>query len=95
MRKADDDRRRTNPVTDGADAELDRLRRFRRDLHQIPELDFDLPKTIAYVTRELEAVAARAGERAANSAGRVRVSVFSPSRSAVCCHFDQIGRAHV
>lgn len=93
MCETDNDRDETSTAPSRAGAELERLRRFRRDLHQIPELDFDLPKTIAYVTRELEAVAARAGERAANSAGRVRVSVFSPSRSAVCCHFD-LGTSH-
>ena len=27
------------------------LTRVRRDLHRIPEIDFDLPKTVAYVTR--------------------------------------------
>ena len=27
--------------------ELQELRRYRRDLHRIPELDFDLPQTIA------------------------------------------------
>ena len=25
------------------------LTQYRRDLHQIPEVDFDLPNTIAYV----------------------------------------------
>ena len=29
--------------------ELQELRRYRRDLHRIPELDFDLPQTIAYI----------------------------------------------
>lgn len=93
MRKADDDRRGTNPVTDGADAELDRLRRFRRDLHQIPELDFDLPKTIAYVTRELEGVSEQASRNATARGIQARVTVFSPSRSTVCCRFD-LGTAH-
>ena len=32
------------------------LRRWRRDLHQIPETDFDLPETIAYVEHELAEV---------------------------------------
>ena len=30
--------------------ELEMLTRFRRDLHQIPEVDFDIPETVAYVT---------------------------------------------
>ena len=29
--------------------ELQELRRYRRDLHRIPELDFDLEQTIAYI----------------------------------------------
>ncbi len=30
------------------------LRQWRRDLHQIPETDFDLPETLAYIEHELE-----------------------------------------
>ncbi len=65
---------------------LDRLRRFRRDLHQIPRTRLrSLPKTIAYMTRRLESVS-----RALNTAtttGKKHPSkghVFSPSRSSVC-----------
>lgn len=54
-------------------ADLAQLTRFRRDLHRIPELDFDLPKTIAYVTRVLEGLSCR---------------VFSPCPSCVCAFFD-------
>lgn len=32
------------------------LRQWRRDLHQIPETDFDLPETLAYIEHELEGV---------------------------------------
>ena len=28
--------------------------RWRRDLHQIPELNLELPKTVKYVTKELD-----------------------------------------
>ena len=33
----------------------DYARELRHELHQIPEIGFDLPKTIAVVKRELEA----------------------------------------
>ena len=36
--------------------ELQELRRYRRDLHRIPELDFDLPQTIAYIEGVLSAL---------------------------------------
>lgn len=52
------------------------LRTYRRDLHQIPELDFDLPQTLAYVRAVLEALP---GDK----------EVFSPCRSTLCCWFDQ------
>ncbi len=60
-----------------------RLTQLRRDLHRIPELDFDLPKTIGYVRSVLDGLAARA-ERHGQ-----RIEVFSPSRSAVCALFDR------
>lgn len=53
--------------------ELDTLRRFRRDLHRIPELDFDLPQTIAYVERVL---------------GGLACEVTHPCRGCVCAYFD-------
>ncbi len=62
---------------DGDDAAaLEELTRYRRDLHQIPELDDDLPQTIAYVKRVLAPLACR---------------VIEPCRSAVCAFFD-LGR---
>lgn len=55
------------------DRSLDRLTRFRRDLHRIPELDRDLPKTVEYVK---------------NALSELRCTVFSPAQSAVCAYFD-------
>lgn len=49
------------------------LRRHRRALHQIPELDHDLPQTAAYIRRVLE---------------KLPCEVFSPIPSAVCAFFD-------
>ncbi|WP_216597311.1 amidohydrolase [Olsenella sp. oral taxon 807] len=93
MCETDDGRGVASTMAGGADMELDRLRRFRRDLHQIPELDFDLPKTIAYVTRELESVSERANRNSTGRSIQARATVFSPSRSSVCCHFD-LGTTH-
>ena len=45
----------------------------RRALHQIPELDRDLPKTMAYLKSSLESL---------------RCKVFSPMPSALCAWFD-------
>lgn len=65
--------------------ELELLMRLRRDLHRIPELDFDLPETLRYVRGELEAVcdqvAARYGEGAC--------TVFSPCKSSLCMFFNR------
>lgn len=60
-----------------AACELDALTRYRRDLHRIPELDDDLPQTIAYVNHVLEGLAC---------------TVFEPCASTVCAYFD-CGRA--
>ena len=57
---------------DGMD-ELALLRRFRRDLHRIPELDFDLPQTTAYVEQVL---------------GALSCEVTRPFRSCVCAFFE-------
>lgn len=65
--------------------ETEMLARFRRDLHRIPELDFDLPKTIAYVARELET----ARKRTVAQHGEGACRVFSPCESAVCALFDR------
>ena len=45
----------------------------RRALHQIPELDFALPKTMEYITQALKPL---------------RCQVFSPMNGAVCALFD-------
>ena len=66
------------PASTEPTAEL--LRRYRRDLHQIPELDDDLPETIAYVRAVLEALPCDK-------------TVFSPATSTVCCFFDR-GTSH-
>ena len=52
---------------------FERIQKFRRDLHQIPELDFDLPKTTAYVKSVLETLPCE---------------VFSPDSRALCAWFD-------
>ncbi|AUD63598.1 amidohydrolase [Tenericutes bacterium MO-XQ] len=35
---------------------IERLKKYRRDLHQIPEISFDLFKTSAYIKKELESM---------------------------------------
>ena len=60
--------------------ELQELRRYRRDLHRIPELDFDLPQTIAYIEGALAPLACE---------------VTHPCPSCVCAFFDAgTGAAH-
>lgn len=56
---------------------LEQLTRYRRDLHQVPELDFNLPKTLEYISNVLS---------------KYRCTLFSPSPSALCAWFD-FGRA--
>ena len=63
-------------MCDEKDLELARLTRWRRDLHRIPELDFDLPQTTAYVRDVLAGLACE---------------VFSPCEGALCAWFD-LGR---
>ena len=53
--------------------ELQELRRYRRDLHRIPELDFDLPQTITYIEGVLAPLACE---------------VTHPCPSCVCAFFD-------
>lgn len=53
------------------------LTRYRRDLHRIPELDDDLPRTIAYVRSVLSGLSC---------------DVLEPCKGAVCAFFD-LGRA--
>ncbi|MGN0286245.1 MAG: amidohydrolase [Atopobiaceae bacterium] len=57
----------------------DLLRKYRRDLHRIPEVDFDLPQTLAYVHSVLDPLA-QTDER---------ISVFEPCRSTVCLLVDR------
>jgi len=61
----------------------DRLCQLRRDLHRIPEVDFDLPETIAYVRGVLDPLASRMAAKGQ------RVEVFSPAHSTVCAFFDR------
>lgn len=49
------------------------LTQYRRDLHQIPETDFDLPETLAYIRRVLEPYPC---------------TLFSPCESTLCAYFD-------
>ena len=60
-------------TTDTTSADLERLTRFRRDLHRIPELSFDLEETIAYVRSVLEPLSCE---------------VTTPCESCVCAYFD-------
>ena len=61
-------------------AELQELRRYRRDLHRIPELDFDLPQTIAYIEGVL---------------APLDCELTHPCPSCVCAFFDAgVGAAH-
>ena len=53
--------------------ELQELRRYRRDLHRIPELDFDLPQTIAYIEGVL---------------APLTCEVTHPCPNCVCAFFD-------
>lgn len=53
------------------------LKQYRRDLHKIPELGFELPQTLAYVENELK---------------KLGCKLLHPAQSAVCAFFDA-GRA--
>lgn len=63
-------------MPDEKNPELERLRRWRRDLHRMPELDFDLPDTIAYVRGVLEGLSCE---------------VLEPCEGCICAWFD-LGR---
>ncbi|MBP3892425.1 MAG: amidohydrolase [Atopobiaceae bacterium] len=60
-----------------------RLTQLRRDLHRIPEVDFDLPETIAYVRSVIEPIAERMRTQGHEA------EVLSPSRSALCLFIDR------
>lgn len=62
---------------------IERLTCLRRDLHRIPEIDFDLPETLAYVRGVLDPLAERMASRGQH------VEVFSPVRSTICAFFDR------
>ena len=49
------------------------LTQYRRDLHQIPETDFDLPETCVYVRKVLE---------------QYSCEIFTPCSSTICAFFD-------
>lgn len=53
--------------------DLEMVTTFRRDLHRIPEVDFDLPETIAYVHQVLSGLSCEVSE---------------PCRSCVVAYFD-------
>lgn len=55
------------------EALAEQVTKYRRDLHQIPELDFDLPKTLAYLKEVLK---------------DFPCEVFSPDGKALCAYFD-------
>ena len=55
------------------DREIGLLRTFRRDLHKIPELDYDLPQTIAYIESVLAPLSCE---------------VTHPCEGCVCAFFD-------
>ena len=55
------------------------LRRFRRDLHRIPELDYDLPETLAYVEGVL---------------GELSCELVHPCESCACAYFAAGADAH-
>lgn len=63
-------------MSDDKDRELERLRRWRRDLHRIPELDVHLPETLAYVRAALDALSCE---------------VVEPCESSLVARFD-LGR---
>ncbi len=52
---------------------MKQVQKFRRELHQIPELDRTLPKTIAYLKQQLQALSC---------------SILEPAESALAAYFD-------
>lgn len=61
----------TGNARDSADLTL--ITKYRRDLHRMPELSFDLPETIAYVRHVLDDLSCE---------------VTSPCKSCVCAYFN-------
>ena len=64
--------------------ELQELRRYRRDLHRIPELDFDLPQTIAYIEGRVGAARLRGDP----SVSQLRLRFLRRWRWCRACHGD-------
>ncbi len=59
---------------------LAELKQYRRDLHRIPELDFDLPRTIAYIESVLQPLSCE---------------IVHPCKGCVCAYFDAgVGADH-
>ena len=74
-----------DPADSTASIELPVLQMYRRNLHRIPELDFDLPRTIEYVTSRLEDARLSINDQF----GPGYCTVFSPCEGAVCAFFDR------
>lgn len=62
-----------NERTCGDEELIQELRRHRRALHKMPELDFDLPQTIGYIKGHLASLSC---------------VIEEPARSCVCAYFD-------
>ncbi len=62
-----------NALSFDRDRTLRELVRFRRDLHRIPELDFELPQTVSYIEGVLAGL---------------RCEASRPCPSCVCAYFD-------
>lgn len=69
------------------ESDLELLRHYRRDLHQIPEVGFELPETLSYVHRVLESLLATSFGKT----GKLRI--WSPAKSCLCAFFD-VGAQH-
>ncbi len=52
---------------------ISNLQKYRRDLHRIPEIGFELPKTLAYLENVLSPM---------------RCELFAPIEGALCAYFD-------
>lgn len=61
-----------------------RLRQWRRDLHRIPEVDFDLPETLGYIEDVVRTI-----QRTSAAGRRGTIDIFSPCHSTLCVFFDR------
>ncbi len=64
--------------------ELQELRRYRRDLHRIPELDFDLPQTISLYRGRVGAARLRGDP----SVSQLRLRFLRCRHGRRACHGD-------